>query len=403
MSEETIKHVHRLCPCDPCDVEGIQSWLEDLAADGLFLIEDGVFCGVFSFERRSPRKVSYRLDVAQKRKPRFFDSGDELTGEEWELYRSMGWEYLLQYGDFRVYRSTEPNAPELNTESETHAITIGLLKQKHRSALVSSILYTMTVMLLSGGVLRYPCREAATIGLLFTVCIYGLLLLVWTQCLLQFFRFRHYEKRLLHGDELNHHVNWKKTAPLHYLARALPFLLCVGIASGLFSALSRADNELSHEEYTGEIPFATIADVFPDSTITEDHNFLDYGTITGWSTAVSENYEWNESCYVTTADGEKYFCILRLSYHELAAQWLARGLERDYYIYDANRYHGKRFTDLPAPTLDVDSIRVYNNYGTLCVLMREGSKVVQATVTIDNHTNENQWQLWAQAMAEKLT
>ena len=173
MSEKMVKYVHRVCPCSPGDVEGIQSWLEDMAGDGLFLVEDGVFCGVFSFERKSPRKVKYRLDVAQKRKPGFLDSGDELTDEEMELYRSMGWEYLLRYGDFRVYRSTERNAPELNTESETHAITIGLLKKKHRSSFVCSIAYAVVFLLFSNGVLRYPYREAATIGLLFTVCVYG--------------------------------------------------------------------------------------------------------------------------------------------------------------------------------------------------------------------------------------
>ena len=402
MSEETIKHVHRLCPCDPCNVEGIQSWLEDMAADGLFLAEDGVFCGVFSFERRSPRKVKYRLDVAQKRKPRFFDSGDELTEEELELYRSMGWEYLLQYGDFRVYRSMEPNAPELNTESETHAITIGLLKQKYRSSFMSSVLYAVTILLLSNGVLRYPYRETATIGLLFTACTYGVLLLVWIQCLLHLFRFRRYEKRLLSGDELNHRVDWKKTAPFNFSVRALPFLLCFGIAFGLFSALSHADSEVPHAEYAEEIPFAAIADVFPDGTITEDNDFLDYGTVSTWSTAVSENYEWNESCYVTSSTGEKYYCILRLSYHETTAEWIARGLERDYYTYDAKRYHGKRFEDLPAPKLDVDSVRVYTSYGTLHVLMRDENRVVQAAVTISNQSNNNQWQLWAQAMAEKL-
>lgn len=402
MSEETIKHVHRLCPCDPCNVEGIQSWLEDMASSGLFLAEDGVFCGVFSFERRSPRKVKYRLDVAQKRKPRFFDSGDELTDEELELYRSMGWEYLLRYGDFRVYRSVEPNAPELNTESETHAITIGMLKQKYRSSFMSSVLYTAMVMLLSGGVLRYPYRETATIGLLFTACTYSVLLLVWIQCLLQLFRFRRYEKRLLSGDDLNHRVDWKKTAPFNFSVRALPFLLCFGIAFGLFSALSHADSEVPHAEYTGEIPFATIADVFPGGTITEDNDFLDYGTVSTWSTAVSENYEWNESCHVTSATGETYFCILRLSYHETAAEWIARGLEQDYYTYDANRYHGKRFEDLPAPKLDVDSVRVYTSYGTLHVLMRDGNRVVQAAVIIDNQSNTNQWQLWAQAMADQF-
>ena len=173
MSEKMVKYVHRLCPCSSCDVEGIQSWLEDLASEGLFLAEDGVFCGVFSFERRSPQKVSYRLDVAQKRKPKFLDSGDELTDEELELYRSMRWEYLLRYGDFRVYRSMERDVPELNTESEIHAMTIGLLKQKHRSSFVYAVVYAAMCLLFSNSVLRYPYRETASIGLVFTFCIYA--------------------------------------------------------------------------------------------------------------------------------------------------------------------------------------------------------------------------------------
>lgn len=402
MSEKTIRYVHRLCPCDPCDVEGIQSWLEDLAAKGLFLIEDGVFCGVFSFERRLPGKVKYRLDVAQKRKPRFLDSGDDLTDEELEIYRSMGWEYLLRYGDFRVYRSVERDAPELNTESETHAITIRLLKQKHRSTFVFSALYAIAFLFLPNGVLRYPYRESAAIGLLFTSCTYGIILVVWIDLLLRLFRFRGYEKRLLAGDTLNQRKEWKKTAIGSYCVRALPILLFFGVVIGLLSALSHVDNEVPHDEYSGRINFATVADVFPGGTITSDNDFLDYGTVNTWSTAISDNYEWNESCYVTTKEGEKYFCILRLEYHEVATEWIARGLENDYYTYDASRYRGKRFQDLAAPDLGVDSVRVYNSYGSLYVLMREGSRVVHAVVTIDGPSEANEWHLWAQAMAEKL-
>ena len=102
MDEQKVKYAYRLCPCDKSDVEGIQSWLEDMAAQGLYLVEDGVFCGVFTFEQRLPGDTTYRLDVAQKRKPRFLDSGDGLSDEEVELYRSMGWEYLVRYGDFNI-------------------------------------------------------------------------------------------------------------------------------------------------------------------------------------------------------------------------------------------------------------------------------------------------------------
>lgn len=401
MSEKAVKHVYRLCPCDRCDVEGIQSWLEDLASEGLFLAEDGVFCGVFSFERRSPRKVAYRLDVAQKRKPRFMDSGGELTDEELDLYRSMGWEYLLRYGDFRVYRSMERDATELNTESETHAITINLLKKKHRSSFISAILMALFWLVCSNGFLRYGLRMAAEVGVVFTFCVYAVMLWAVIVPLVRAFRFRRYEKRLMQGDNLNRRVEWKKTAPVSFGVRALPFLLCLGVAIGLFSALVHSTTEIPHEEYPGEPPFATVADVFPGGTIAKDNVWLDYGTYKSGETAVAKSIEWNESCDVTTADGENYFCILRLTYYETASDWIARGLENDCYVYDATRHRGKRFENLAAPDLGIDSVRVYNNYGTLYVLMREENRVVHAVVTIDDD-NQNQWYLWAQAMAKKL-
>lgn len=60
------------------------------------------------------------------------------------------------------------------------------------------------------------------------------------------------------------------------------------------------------------------------------------------------------------------------------------------------------FEEFEAPTLDADSIHVYNSDGSLYVLMRDGNRVVRALVDVDNNNYENQWQLWARAMADKL-
>lgn len=402
MSDKTTKRVHKICPCGPCDIEGIQSWLEDMADNGLFLAEDGVFCGVFSFEHGTPRRTIYRLDVAQKRKPRFLDSGDELTDEQLELYSAMGWEYLVKYGDFHIYRSAEQTATELNTESETHVITISLLKQKHRSAFISSVVMALFWIVFTQSALRYSFRMAAVGGIGFLLCIHGIILDAWITNLFRVFRFRRYEKRLLNGDSINHRTEWQKNALLNYCARALPFVLSFGIAVMLLAALNKYGTKIPNTEYPGDPPFATVTDTFPDGTVTENNVWLDYGTYTAAETAVAKNVEWNESCDIITADGENFFCILRLSYHETAAEWIARGLEKDYYNYDANRYHRKRFEDLPAPNLDVDSIRVYNSYRTLYVLMRDDNRVVHAVVTMNNQTDANNWQLWAEAMAEKI-
>lgn len=395
-----MKKSYRICPCDSYDIEGIQSWLEDLAQEGLFLEEDGVFCGVFTFVRGKAERVAYRLDIAQKQKPRFFGGSDGWTEEEKELYRAMGWEFLLQYGEFRIYRALKPDAPELNTESQTHAMTMGFLKRSARSNWIWAIGAVLFWLVFARSALRYPWLNLAVVGVVFTVSAYGVLLDAVVTPLFRVLRLRKYEKRLLAGESLTAYRDWKKTAVRTYCHRILPIVLGVCIAGCLLSVLYRVGTEFPVEEYPNP-PFATLEDVFPGAAIEED-DWLDYGKAKRWDTALAANSEWNESSDITTKDGEKYFCILRLDYHETATEWMAKGLEQDYYDYDANRHRGKRFEDLQAPDLGVDSIRAYNSYGSFYVLMRQGNRVVHAVVLIDNKTNQNQWHLWAEAMAEKL-
>ena len=46
---EERKRAYRLAPCPAYDIEGTESWLEDMAEKGLVLSGDGFFCrgGVF--------------------------------------------------------------------------------------------------------------------------------------------------------------------------------------------------------------------------------------------------------------------------------------------------------------------------------------------------------------------
>ena len=98
--EEHIRKAYRLPPCPAYDVEGVESWLSDLAREGLFLERDGIFAGVMSFERRAPQTVRYRLEAVQHR-PGFLEGPPGAPEEDLiALYAGYGWEYLLKYGDF---------------------------------------------------------------------------------------------------------------------------------------------------------------------------------------------------------------------------------------------------------------------------------------------------------------
>ena len=402
MSEK--KYVYRLCPCNACDVECIQSWLEDMAAEGLFLIKEGIFCNVlFTFERRQPQRVSYRLDVARKRKARFTDSGDRLTNAELELYRDMGWEYLLRFGDFRIYRALCSGAPELNTESETHAHTINLLKKKQRSSFFGAIVTIFLWLFVLNGAIGRFFLLAATFGALFAFCGYTMLLASIFKPLVKMVWFRRYEKRLLSGDSLNHWVNWKKRRIGQYTKRLVTLLLSVGLAVGLAGAYTQSEQSISIDDYSGDPPFATVADVFPDAQkIRAGESLGYYGQFETIEHSLASYTKWKESAYVTTADGEKYFCILIIDYYDTVSEWFAKGVEKDCYIFDTTRLFEGNHVEYDAPDSDVDSIRVYNYSAGITVLMREDNRVVRATVLLDDGANRNQWQLWAEAMAEMM-
>ena len=60
MTRETNK-TRRWIPCADHDVEAMESWLTDLAAQGWFLEEDGFCLAWATFVRGEPRPVRYRL------------------------------------------------------------------------------------------------------------------------------------------------------------------------------------------------------------------------------------------------------------------------------------------------------------------------------------------------------
>ena len=60
MSE--VKTVRRYPPCPDYDVEAMESWLSDMADQGLVLSRDGFFFGFGYFEKTEPKKMRYRLE-----------------------------------------------------------------------------------------------------------------------------------------------------------------------------------------------------------------------------------------------------------------------------------------------------------------------------------------------------
>ena len=75
---ETVK---KLIPFESSDIPAVQSWLEELAQEGLFYKECGMMCAVF--EKNEPKKMRYRLDFCDV-------VAGRIPEEKQELYEKAG-------------------------------------------------------------------------------------------------------------------------------------------------------------------------------------------------------------------------------------------------------------------------------------------------------------------------
>ena len=392
------KKALRICPCNSYDIEGIQSWLEDLSMDGLSLEKDGYFGGVFTFLRTTPKKVIYRLVPVKKENSTLFDENDP-DSDEVEISQQMGWEYLVRYGMFHIYRTESPCPRELHTDPAVQSLALNFLRKRLMGNIVTTFICVGIYIAMRSSPFGFPFRCAAAIGLLFAVSLYGWLLLGLFQPVADIVRLIGYQKRLRSGDSLNGRKNWKKNAPGMILSKLLvlilPILCIIGAASTLTEASLRP---MSPET---DAPFVTIGDLIPGGEYDQaDGTFGDYNEYRSWSTiAAPVSMEWNEWATITGTDGTAYEGILRIDYHECSSEWLARQLANDYYQYDRHRYN--KFEDLESPDIQVDSIRHYYNYLPY-ILIQHDNIVIHATMTLQDQSNESIQDLWIEETVKWL-
>lgn len=394
------RYTYRICPCHDYDVEGIQTWLEDMAAEGLLLEKQGLFAGIMSFERTTPQRVKYRLE-AIRINGGFFSYEAQPKSDFLELAEEFGWEHICRRGPFDIFRSFDPSSRELNTDPEIQAMTLKKLNKEQISNFITVAIYLLIMSFLRHWNWLGFFYSAVALGPLATIISTILLLSLIINPLVNLYYLHKLKKRLHQGMLLSSNKPWRPFSKIKTACKLLPVLaLCVCTVLWLHS-LMLVGTYQDISEYPQDPPFVTLEDIAGDADTAEYENFLDYNTYTSFSRSVAPlSMEWRENVTFTRPDGSSYHGILILSYYETCGEWFARGLADD--IYARDRYRHTRFQDLEAPDLSVDNIRVYENYN-LYVLIQHDNIVVEAVVSLDDETSDTAgWLRWAEAMADML-
>lgn len=395
------KTVRRLPPCPAYDVEGMESWLTDLARDdGLFLVQDGIFAGVAEFEVGEPRQdVKYRLEAAPKSTSFLAEDGGEPDPEAVELNREFSWDYVGRRGDFYIYRTNDPTARELNTDPEVQALAIGAVKKRQAGSVFYLIWWLViypTLLIARGGFLRMAV-ETGTWFVLWT----GLVLL-WlaADVAAELVHLNRLMKKLRTDGALERNKQWRGRTVPYQVKNLLLFVLCAAwVIVGLNRWAAAEEHRHQPSDYQGAPPFATIADFgAPESY---QISRWDWDGVREWSDWLApRNLKWSEHAQVQVREGEYLITGgLEVEYHEMAAPFLARWMAWELTPRPTTNLN---YQMLETPSLDVDYAAAFVSVFPTVVLQK-GDEVLLASF-YQYQASEGRLELeeWAAILAESL-
>ena len=398
---EEKKYVYRLPPCPAYEIAKVESWLTDMAKEGLILEADTPFFGFYGFYKAAPQNLRYRMEPALKTQGVFDWAPGEPKEDAQNLYAEMGWDYLTRYGDFHIYCCADPHAPELHTDEEIQAEALNVLKKRERSNLFWSILFVAIYILL--GILRYPAGCIVAMGLLCTLCLYGAFLARLLQPLFSMVHLRKLRKQLLNGESIHKQVDWKTHALRNRLLHNFPDTLLIALlVILLITQITQYDDEIRLDDFTGDPPFITIEDLNPDGTY--ERKGLDYANkVRSWSYwPFVENWDWYEYASISLSSGETVSGPLDVKYHRTLSSLLAEQLARELIAYADT---GKYFTEaVPFDTgyENIRGFRYQGKYGLDTVLLICDNVVVEAQILVDNAEGVSAKELWIDLMCQRL-
>lgn len=235
--------VCRLVPVDFLDLDGLELWLEEMAAKGLHFQGFGALFA--HFQRGAPAQVRYHAEPTPDKRR------DVIPGQAADC-GELGWRYVGKVGWLAIFRTEDPQVPDFHTDPVTQSYTLDQITRR----LVPStcLLLAMLAALLAfqvwarldsafGPVLslvKFSSPYTGFVFLLELVFILHLAWEVWGLCRLQ--------RRLRAGIPHQRPAHWRHTG---LVRQGYTLLLCVlaavqiGGAFAYFLGPTRWSTELS--------------------------------------------------------------------------------------------------------------------------------------------------------------
>lgn len=364
----------RLIPCADYDIEGLQSYFEEMAAKGLHLKKDGIFAYFASFERGEPREARYRMDVKEKRSPIMDGDNGRPTDEQIELCGELGWEYVDSIGAFHIFRTYDAAAPELNTDAALQSIAARrIVRSQIDSVLVLCFWLLIYPVLKLDGLLLPTMFTVGT-----DVMLLAFIIDIWwiAGSIARLIYLSRIKKRLEAGESIVRRV---KRSSARYIAPRIVFAVLAAATVCLFIARwSEADKgRIPLEEYAGELQFATIADIVPGKYERMGFPVTD-GIQVRSDILAPVVIDFREYAAVTVSGGKAFSGGLLIDYYETVSPRLARATAEELLL---NARLKRHYTPIELADTGADmQAAYYDEVHMPTVILQKGSRVIKATL-----------------------
>lgn len=314
--------VYRLVPCPCYEVEACESWLTDMAAQGLFVEKLGRTLA--RFRRGLPQTVRYRLTAARLKGSWLDVVPSEPLSTEKALYAEYGWEFICSQQEFFLYVCRDSQAPELHTDPAVQALSLKMARKSAWWALVGGIAVLAVQYFLNGrGRLARLLAEMPLLSLCMYLYLFGVLFLAARDL----YHILRLSRRLGRGYAPDHRKNWHPTAWTYRISHGITlcsFSLVLLLAFGNFV---QASFNQPITNYQGPLPFATLQDL-SDGTLVQDED--EYNTLERRQSLLAPTIlEYRESGVILQEEEAPWDTSLTVQYYDTRSPWLAQLLMND--------------------------------------------------------------------------
>lgn len=369
--------VRRLVPVDFLDLDGIELWLEDMAAKGLHFQKFGTFFA--QFRPGDPAKVRWHAEPTTERQRDAVPAPVLDCGE-------LGWTYAGKIGYLALFRTADPDAPEFHTDPVAQSYTLDRLT-KRLTRFVWLLLAMMAALVAFQVWARLDSAFGPVLSLVRFGSLYTNLVILADVALILYFSWEVWglcrlRRRLRAGIPHQRPGCWRHTGLVrqgYTLLLSIAALVQIGSTAAYFAGVTKWDLDLS--DLDRPAPVLSLAELEGDGYTTEPFGYPGYegldldNYISYDGRPLARIYEGRQA---GTVDGERRY--LEMEWYDLTLPFLAGPLLKDlmdYELYDL-RYVPKRYAveELSVPGFDQLVVAENLDYGGQQLFARLGSRVV---------------------------